>query len=154
MFHKDWICTHTLAQSRATVKGPLPECIVPEAKTTQVEARIAIYVWFTVSYLNYVPWQTNHRRYAWWLKLLRVRAMPKLRSRNSAHDLDVVYACVAILAVLADSRQSQTLLPSMVCVPWYKSTQCAGSFRLTPRCWSIFLVYVAKTPVCYGDQVV
>ena len=108
MFHKGWICTHTLAQSRATVKGPLSECIVPEAKTTQVEARIAIYVWFTVSYLNYVPWQTNHRQYAWWLKLLQVRAMPKLRSRNSAHDLDVVYAYVAIYTSCPDWQQTVT----------------------------------------------
>ena len=29
------------------------------AKTAQVEAHMATYIWFVVSYLNYRPWQTN-----------------------------------------------------------------------------------------------
>ena len=34
-------------------------------------------------------WQTTHRWYAWWLKLLPVRVMHTLHTRVSAHDLGV-----------------------------------------------------------------
>ena len=73
----------------------------------------------------------------WWLKLLQVRAMYKLRSRNSAHGLlspcmcsSLVHACVAIVAALTDSRQSQTLLLFMVCVPRHITMCCL--LRLAP----------------------
>ena len=58
------------------------------------------------------------------MKLLQVRAMYKLHSRDSAHDLLSPYMCpslvhgsVAIVAALTDSGQSQTLLLFIVCVP-------------------------------------
>ena len=52
-------------------------------------------------YDNQTSLQTTHRQYAQWLKLLHVRAMYKLRSRNSAHGL----VCMVWFGLLSQCMQ-------------------------------------------------
>ena len=77
-------------------------------------------------------WQTTHRQYARWLRSLQVKGMHKLSYArkwhrfSSWHARSLVHACVTIVAALTDSRQPQTLLLFMVCVPWHKSAAPSG----------------------------
>ena len=85
---------------------------IPRGKTTEVEARMATYVWLTMSTMGHerqTSRQTTQRQYTQWLKSLWIRAMHKLCFRYSAHDLDVqLSSCRCSHSSCYDCQQTVT----------------------------------------------
>ena len=102
MFHEDWTSTCALARSRATVKGYCQSAASvwkkSGVKMTQESS------WSTHGNLHIIYKLRTKRdkfcsRHAWWLKLLHVRAIHKLCSRDSAHTI-WVWRFVQLTAVI------------------------------------------------------
>ena len=95
---------------------PLTECSIGmkirRGMTTEVEARMATYVWLTMSTMGHerqTSWQTTQRQYTQWLKSLWIRAMHKLWSRDPAHDFDVkLSSCRCSHSSCSDCQQTVT----------------------------------------------
>ena len=149
-FYEDWYCMHEAYEGQwmASVRV---HCRQPRTKMTELEACIAACVCFVFYKLSQL-WtmtgkgQTTYRQYAQWLKLLHLgRAMYKLHSRDSGHDMlspcmcpSLVHACVlpdwqrivtnpdAIRGLCAMTITS-TMCCLLVLAPWRSKERLAAS---------------------------